>query len=47
MQLLGRVARMTALLVICVGAADAQETSAPKVSQTAAQGAPRMRCQWR
>jgi len=41
MQLLGRVAGMTALLVICVGAADAQETSAPKVSQTAAQGAPK------
>src|SRR6266478_4324880 len=41
MQLLGRVAGLTALLVICIGAANAQETSAPKSSQTAAQEAPK------
>src|ERR1700694_2725955 len=36
MQSLGRVAGMTALLVLCAGAGGAQETSAPKASQTAA-----------
>src|SRR5437899_2948365 len=36
MQSLGRVAGMTALLVLCGGAAGAQETSAPKSSQPAA-----------
>src|ERR1700674_1105383 len=36
MQSLGRVAGMTALLVLCGGAGGAQETSAPKASQTAA-----------
>src|ERR1700694_5610263 len=37
MQLLGRVAGMTALLVLGSGAAGAQETSAPKTSQPVAQ----------
>jgi outer membrane protein TolC len=41
MQSLGRVAGMTALLVLCGAAAGAQETSAPKASQTAAQEAPK------
>src|SRR6267143_1738509 len=41
MQSLGRVAGMTALLVLCGGAARAQETSAPKSSQTAAPEAPK------
>jgi outer membrane protein len=41
MQLLGRVAGLTALLVICIGATNAQETSAPKTSQAAAQEAPK------
>src|SRR6266480_1141961 len=39
MQSLGPVAGMTALLVLCGGAAGAQETSAPKSSQPAAQEA--------
>src|SRR5712664_4583109 len=39
MQSLGPVAGMTALLVLCGGAAGAQETSAPKASQPAAQEA--------
>jgi outer membrane protein TolC len=39
MQLLGRVAGMTALLVLCGGVAGAQEPSAPKESQPAAQDA--------
>ncbi len=39
MQLLGRVAGMTALLVLCGGVAVAQEPSAPKASQPAAQEA--------
>lgn len=37
MQLLGRVGGMTALLVLCGGAAGAQEPSAPKTSQPATQ----------
>jgi outer membrane protein len=37
MQLLGRVAGMAALLVLCGGATGAQEPSAPKTSQPAAQ----------
>src|SRR5712692_4462691 len=41
MQLLGRVAGMTALLVLCGGAAGAQEPSAQKVSQPAAQESPK------
>src|SRR6202166_3124649 len=41
MQSLGRVAGMTALLVLCGAAGGAQETSAPKASQTAAQEAPK------
>src|ERR1700682_6801771 len=41
MQLLGRVAGMTALLVLGSGAAGAQETSAPKTSQPVAQEAPK------
>src|SRR2546428_12134601 len=41
MESLGRVAGMTALLVLCGGAARAQETSAPKSSQTAAPKAPK------
>src|SRR5882672_6145518 len=41
MQSLGRVAGMTALLVLCGDAARAQETSAPKSSQTAAPEAPK------
>ena len=41
MQILERVAGMAALLVICGGAADAQETLATKASQTAAQEAPK------
>jgi outer membrane protein TolC len=40
MQLLGRVAGMTALLVMCGGAASAQETPSPKANQTAAQETP-------
>ncbi len=39
MQSLGRVAGMTALLVLCGSAAGAQEQSAPKASQPAAQEA--------
>src|SRR5947207_10446893 len=39
MQSRGPVAGMTALLVLCGGAAGAQETSAPKSSQSAAQEA--------
>src|SRR5260221_11453393 len=41
MQLLGRAAGITALLVLGGGASGAQETSAPKSSQTAAQEAPK------
>jgi outer membrane protein len=41
MQLLGRVAGMAALLVVCGGAADAQETPSTKASQAAAQEAPK------
>jgi len=41
MQLLGRVAGITALLVLGGGATGAQETSAPKTSQPAAQEAPK------
>jgi outer membrane protein TolC len=41
MQLLGRVAGMTALLVMCGGAASAQETPSPKANQTAAQETPK------
>src|SRR3989442_2351138 len=41
MQLLGRVAGVTALLVLCGRVANAQETSASKSSQTAAQEAPK------
>src|SRR5882762_2338962 len=41
MQSLGRVAGMAALLVLCGGAARAQEASAPKSSQTAAAEAPK------
>src|SRR5467141_3937585 len=41
MQSLGRVAGMAALLVLCGGAARAQEASAPKSSQTAAPEAPK------
>jgi outer membrane protein TolC len=40
MQLLERVAGMTALLVLCGGAAGAQEPAAPNASPAAAQGAP-------
>jgi outer membrane protein TolC len=40
MQLLGRVAGLTALLVMCGGAASAQETPSPKANQTAAQETP-------
>jgi outer membrane protein TolC len=40
MQLLGRVAGLTALLVMCRGAASAQETPSPKANQTAAQETP-------
>jgi outer membrane protein TolC len=40
MQLLERVAGMTALLVLCGGAAGAQEPAAPNASPVAAQGAP-------
>src|SRR5229473_1185436 len=39
MQLLGRVAGMTTVLLMCGGAAVAQEASAPKASQPAAQEA--------
>jgi outer membrane protein TolC len=39
MRLLGRVAGISALLVLCGGAAGAQETSAPRTSQPAAQEA--------
>ena len=41
MQLLGRVAGMTALLALCGGAARAQEASVPKASQPAAQETPK------
>jgi outer membrane protein len=41
MQLLGRVAGMTALLVMCSGAADAQEAPLPAANQSAAQQAPK------
>jgi outer membrane protein len=41
MQLLGRVAGMAALLVVCGGAAGAQETPSTKASQAAAQEAPK------
>jgi len=41
MQLLGRVAGMAALTVMCGGAASAQEMPSPKASQTAAQEAPK------
>jgi len=41
MQLLGRVAGMTALLVMCGGAASAQETPSPKANQTAPQETPK------
>jgi outer membrane protein len=36
MRLIGRVAGITALLVACGGASDAQDTTAPKAGQTAA-----------
>jgi outer membrane protein TolC len=39
MRLLGRIAGISALLVLCGGAAGAQETSAPRTSQPAAQEA--------
>jgi outer membrane protein len=41
MQLLGRVAGMAALLVVCDGSAGAQETPSTKASQAAAQEAPK------
>src|SRR5713101_8181263 len=41
MQLLRRVAEMTALMVLCGGAAGAQEASAQKASQPAAQESPK------
>ncbi len=41
MQLLGRVVRMTALLMLCGGVASAQEPSVPNASQPAAQEAPK------
>jgi len=41
MGLLGRVAGTTALLMLCGGAADAQEPSGPNASQPAAQEAPK------
>lgn len=41
MQLLGRVAGMTALLMMCAGDASAQETPLPKASQTAVQEVPK------
>src|SRR5258706_15381030 len=41
MQLLRRVAGMTALMVLCGGAAGAQEASAQKASQPAAQESPK------
>jgi outer membrane protein TolC len=41
MELLRRVAGMTALLVLCGGAAGAQEPSAPKANQPAAQESPK------
>jgi outer membrane protein len=41
MQLLGRVAGMTALLVMCGGAADAQEAPSPAVNRATAQETPK------